>query len=86
MVDPLFGYGNSKLLTFAFLKSPGEDWALTERGRVLARTYHECDLLVAEAMASGALDDLDPATLAGLVSCFTYERRDDRFGGPPPTP
>jgi ATP-dependent RNA helicase HelY len=52
-----------------------EGWSLTERGQVLARTYHECDLLVAEAMASGALDDLDPATLAGLASCFTYEHR-----------
>jgi ATP-dependent RNA helicase HelY len=58
-----------------------EGWSLTERGRVLARTYHECDLLVAEAMASGALDGLDPATLAGLVSCFTYEHR-----GPTPSP
>jgi len=58
-----------------------DGWSLTERGRVLARTYHECDLLVAEAMASGALDDLDPATLAGLVSCFTYEHR-----GPTPSP
>jgi YVTN family beta-propeller protein len=32
VVDPLFGYGNSKLLTMVFLKSPGEDWALTENG------------------------------------------------------
>ncbi|HEY3140736.1 MAG TPA: DEAD/DEAH box helicase [Acidimicrobiales bacterium] len=52
-----------------------DGWALTERGTVLARTYHECDLLVAEAMCSGAFDGLDPATLAGLVSCFTYEHR-----------
>jgi YVTN family beta-propeller protein len=29
VVDPLFGYGNSKLLTMVFLKSPGEDWALS---------------------------------------------------------
>ena len=58
-----------------------DGWSLSERGRVLARTYHECDLLVAEAMCSGALDDLDPATLAGLVSCFTYEHR-----GPNPSP
>ncbi len=60
-----------------------EGWALTERGRVLARTYHECDLLVAEAMTTGLFDDLDPAQLAGLVSCFTYEHR-----GPstPPAP
>jgi ATP-dependent RNA helicase HelY len=52
-----------------------DGWALTERGQVLARTYHESDLLVAEAMSSGLLDDLDPAELAGLVSVFTYEHR-----------
>ncbi len=32
VVDPLFGYGNSQLLTMTFLRSPGADWALTERG------------------------------------------------------
>ena len=52
-----------------------DGWALTERGEVLARTYHESDLLVAEAMCSGLLDGLDPASLAALVSCFTYEHR-----------
>jgi ATP-dependent RNA helicase HelY len=52
-----------------------EGWALTGRGQVLARTYHESDLLVAEAVTSGLLDGLDPASLAGLVSCFTYEQR-----------
>ncbi len=52
-----------------------DGWALTERGQVLARTYHEADLLVAEAMTAGLLDDLDPASLAGLMSCFTYEHR-----------
>jgi ATP-dependent RNA helicase HelY len=60
-----------------------DGWALTERGRVLSRTYHECDLLVAEAMNAGLLDDLDPASLAGIVSCFTYEHRG---AGPPPAP
>jgi ATP-dependent RNA helicase HelY len=52
-----------------------DGWALTPRGEVLARTYHEADLLVAEAMTTGLLDGLDPASLAGLVSCFTYEHR-----------
>ncbi len=52
-----------------------DGWALTERGQVLASTYHEADLLVAEAMTAGLLDGLDPASLAGLVSCFTYEHR-----------
>jgi ATP-dependent RNA helicase HelY len=58
-----------------------DGWALTPRGEVLARTYHESDLLVAEAMVSGLLDGLDPASLAGLASCFTYEQR-----GPGPAP
>lgn len=35
VVDPLFGYGNSKLLTMVFLKSPGEDWALSANGERL---------------------------------------------------
>ena len=52
-----------------------DGWALTEAGTVLARTYHEADLLVAEAMTSGLLDDLDVASLAAVVSCFTYEHR-----------
>jgi ATP-dependent RNA helicase HelY len=60
-----------------------DGWTLTRRGEVLARTYHECDLLVAEAMTSGVLDGLDPAALAGLVSCFTYEQRGPGAAPPP---
>jgi ATP-dependent RNA helicase HelY len=60
-----------------------DGWELTERGKVLARTYHESDLLVAEAMCSGVLDDLDPAAIAGLVSCFTYEHRGPHAPPPP---
>lgn len=52
-----------------------EGWALTEPGQVLARTYHESDLLVAEAMTTGVLDDLDAPSLAAVVSCLTYEHR-----------
>lgn len=60
-----------------------EGWALTARGDCLARLYHEGDLLIAESLATGALDDLDPAALAGLASCFTYEHRS---AAPPPDP
>lgn len=35
VVDPLFGYGGSKLLSMVFLESPGEDWALTLDGNRL---------------------------------------------------
>ena len=60
-----------------------EGWALTDRGTTLARLYHECDLLIAEALHEGLFDDLDPAALAGLASVFGYEHRSP---SPPPAP
>lgn len=35
VVDPIFGFGGSKLLTMVFLDSPGEDWALSADGERL---------------------------------------------------
>jgi hypothetical protein len=35
VVDPLFGYGNSRLLSMVFLASPGEDWVLSADGKRL---------------------------------------------------
>lgn len=35
VIDPLLGYGGSKLLTLVMLKSPGEDWFLTRYGEKL---------------------------------------------------
>ena len=52
-----------------------DGWSLTDAGKVLARTFHECDLLIVESLRQGLLDDLDPAALAGLVSVFVYEHR-----------
>jgi ATP-dependent RNA helicase HelY len=52
-----------------------DGWSLTDTGERLARLYHEADLLVAECMGQGLLDDLEPAELAALVSVFTYEAR-----------
>jgi len=54
-------------------------WRLTERGALVARIYHESDLLVAEALADGIFDGLDPAGLAAVVSACTYEVRAGRF-------
>jgi ATP-dependent RNA helicase HelY len=50
-------------------------WRLTPSGQRLARLYHECDLLVVEALEDGLLDGLDAPELAALVSCFSYEER-----------
>jgi len=58
-----------------------DQWAVTDSGITLGRVYHESDLLIAEALAAGILDGLDPPELASLVSCFTYEHR--RPGAPP---
>jgi len=35
VIDPLLGFGGSKLLTLVMLKSPGEDWLLTQDGELL---------------------------------------------------
>ncbi|MGA2530385.1 MAG: DEAD/DEAH box helicase [Acidimicrobiales bacterium] len=53
-------------------------WTVTETGARLAGLYHEADLLIAEALEAGQLDDLDAPNLAGLVSGFCYEARRER--------
>lgn len=58
-------------------------WSLTERGEVLARTFHESDLLVATVVCDGLLDGLDEPSMAGLVSLLTYEHR-SKDAPPPP--
>jgi ATP-dependent RNA helicase HelY len=50
-------------------------WKLTDGGEMLARVFHESDLLVTEALRAGLLDGVDAPTLAGLVSTFVYEHR-----------
>ncbi|MCU1460602.1 MAG: superfamily helicase [Acidimicrobiales bacterium] len=52
-----------------------DGWSLTDTGEQLSRIYHECDLLISEALRAGLLDDLDPAAVAGFASCFVYEAR-----------
>ena len=52
-----------------------DEWRLTDDGEMLARTFHECDLLVTEIVRAGLLDGLDAADLAALVSVVVYEHR-----------
>jgi ATP-dependent RNA helicase HelY len=52
-----------------------DGWSLTSNGEQLVRIYHECDLVVAEALRLGFFDDLDPASVAALASAFTYQAR-----------
>lgn len=51
----------------------------TDQGLRLAGIYSEVDLLVAEALRRGLLDDLEVEELAGLAALFLYEPR----GGEP---
>ncbi|NYI72438.1 ATP-dependent RNA helicase HelY [Naumannella cuiyingiana] len=53
---------------------------VTREGRMLARIYNELDLVAAEVLRAGVLDDLDPAQLAAVLSSLVYEARrsDDR--------
>jgi ATP-dependent RNA helicase HelY len=47
----------------------------TADGMRLARVYGETDLLLAECIRAGVLDDLAPADLAAVASIFVYEWR-----------
>ena len=69
------------LSTYGYLDRAS--WTLTDAGDMLARVFHECDLLVAEIIHSGLLDGLDPAELAALVSTVVYEHRSSEA---PPAP
>jgi len=61
----------------ALLRDRGfiEGWSLTPAGSILAGVFHECDMLVAEAVERGIFDDLSVPDLAGAVSALVYERR-----------
>ena len=60
------------------------DWSVTEWGGILAHLYTETDLVIAESLREGLLDGLGAAEIAGMVSCFTYERRGPDGAGPLP--
>lgn len=51
------------------------DFNLTPKGASLSRIYNENDLLIAESLSRGWLDDMEPAELASLLSVFVFESR-----------
>ncbi len=61
-------------------------WQLTGRGALLARIYHESDLLVAEALVAGLFDGLRVAELAAVVSACSYAARAGRWRPEPRPP
>jgi ATP-dependent RNA helicase HelY len=52
-----------------------DTWALTDKGFLLSKIFHESDLLIAECISEDLLTGLSPVDLAALVSCFIYEDR-----------
>lgn len=52
-----------------------DGWSLTDSGARLARFYHECDLLLIEALDQGLFDGLSSSEVAALASTFTFEDR-----------
>ena len=62
-------------------------FAIEPKGRRLARIYGEGDILMAEALAEGLLDGLEPSEVAALVSTIVYESRErNPQPGEMPTP
>jgi ATP-dependent RNA helicase HelY len=51
-------------------------FSLTDRGERLTRIYGEGDVVVAEMLAEGLLDDLSPSETGALVSTLVYESRE----------
>ena len=68
------------LITWGYV----DGWSLTDAGQLLTGLYTECDLLIAESLRTGAFDDLEPAEVAAVASCFTFERRGPDGDGPRP--
>jgi DNA-binding beta-propeller fold protein YncE len=52
VIDPLLGFGGSKLLTLVMMKSPGEDWLLTRDGELLFVTLPAIDQVAVIATRS----------------------------------
>ena len=53
----------------------GADCRVTPLGLSLTRLYGQHDLLIAEAIRTGILDNLSVPALAAIISCLVYESR-----------
>lgn len=59
------------------------DYELTDRGQLLRRIYSDQDLILAQILISGTLDQLGPQELASVLSSLVYEARRGGYGGVP---
>lgn len=58
------------------------DYTLTEQGQLLRRLYSERDLVLAQAITEGVLDDLSAPQIAAVLSSLLYEARRGEGGEP----
>lgn len=58
-----------------YLAGPEDAPTPTDAGLLLAALHLEADLLLAESLRAGVLDDLDTADLAAVASVFVHETR-----------
>lgn len=54
-----------------------QEWTLTQRGEILTRINAECDLVIADYIASGDMENLNPQEFAALLATFVFETRKD---------
>ncbi len=71
------------LTSLGYLDGDPGEVRVTPRGQRLMRIYSDMDLVTAEAMRTGAFDDLPASGLAAALSVLVYEsRRPDDVGSP----
>lgn len=58
------------------------DYSVTRKGQLLRHLYGEQDIVLAECLARGLFDDLDPEQLVAVVSGFVFESRRGGTGEP----
>ena len=69
VVDPLFGFGGTKLLALVELDSPGEDWALsTDRGRLFVSMPESNRVAVVDTASWKKVASLDAGPRPGRVA------------------
>ena len=90
VVDPLFGFGGSKLLARIPLRGPGEDWARVTGGRRLFVTVPETDAVAVVDTAAWQVETYVPtgprprqivAAADGAGLWVTFDGRGDEPGG-----
>ena len=75
VIDPLLGFGGSKLLTLVLLKSPGEDWALTsDRARLFVSMPAVNQVAVVDTATWKVVANIDTGTRPTRVRLQPDER------------